>query len=265
RRACVYAFEAGKSGGPRAHLVHSRLPTNARPPPRRRPRPFARAGSGGPEKGADRPISPAGAVGTSVRVFPGRKRGLSVRKAWFCCALVGVAVLSSALTAVLLPRRQVVVVAATAKAAEADRVRHVTKLPRRVSGTAPARHRPVHRKARRHATPAATHITHGPTVTPSLYERTTSPKILRAQGCRAGRVRTKGLVVLDFGKLAYRPRRGGYGTVTFANRFASNRSLGWAVKSYARGYSQCLPKFSHAHITLALGTSNFDQDVPSTY
>src|SRR5262249_4538874 len=122
RRACVYAFEAGKSGGPRAHLVHSRLPTNARPPPRRRPRPFARAGSGGPEKGADRPISPAGAVGTSVRVFPGRKRGLSVRKAWFCCALVGVAVLSSALTAVLLPRRQVVVVAATAKAAEADRV-----------------------------------------------------------------------------------------------------------------------------------------------
>jgi hypothetical protein len=120
-------------------------------------------------------------------------------------------------------------------------------------------------QVRRHAVPAATHITHGPTVTPSLYERTTSPKILRAQGCRAGRALTNGLVVLDFGKLAYRPRRGGYGTVTFANRFASNRSLGWAVRSYARGYSQCLPKSSHAHITLALGTSNSDQDVPSTY
>src|SRR2546421_595698 len=62
-----------------------------------------------------------------------------------------------------------------------------------------------------------------------------------------------------------RARRGGYGPVTFADRFASNRAVGWAVKSYARGYSECLPKHSHAHITLALGTSNYDQDVPSTY
>ena len=74
-----------------------------------------------------------------------------------------------------------------------------------------------------------------------------------------------GLVVLDFGKLAYRPRRGGYGTVTFANRFASNRSVGWAAKAYARGYSECISKSSRASITLALGTSNYDQDVPSTY
>ena len=93
-------------------------------------------------------------------------------------------------------------------------------------------------------------------MTPSLYERTTSPKILRGQGCRAGRARVSGLVVLDFGKLTYRPRRGGYGTLTFADRFASNRSVGWAVKSYARGYSECISDSSRAHITLALGTSN---------
>ena len=178
-----------------------------------------------------------------------------MRKWWYCCALVGVAILSSALTAALLPRREVVVAAAAAKtvktAKRAIRQR-LFRIPHRVTGTIPAQ-------------PAATPITHGPTVTPSLYERTTSPPILRAQGCRAGRALTNGLVVLDFGKLAYRPRRGGYGTVTFANRFASNRAVGWAVKSYARGYSECLPKHSHGHITLALGTSNYDQDVPSTY
>jgi hypothetical protein len=189
-----------------------------------------------------------------------------VRKAWFCCALIGVAILSSALTAAFLPGRQVVVVAAAkaAKPATTAVGRRVSKLPRRVPGTAAA-HSHVGKKAHRKVVPSATPITHGPTVTPSLYERTTSPKILRAQGCRAGRALTSGLVVLDFGKLAYRPRRGGYGTVTFADRFASNRSVGWAVKSYARGYSQCLPKRSHAHITLALGTSNYDQDVPSTH
>jgi hypothetical protein len=114
-------------------------------------------------------------------------------------------------------------------------------------------------------TPAATHITHGPTVTPSLYEGTTGILVLRGQGCRAGRARTNGLVVLDFGKLTYRPNRGGYGTITFADRFASLRAVTWAAKSYARGYSQCLPKRSAAHIMLALGTSNYDQDVPSTF
>jgi hypothetical protein len=101
---------------------------------------------------------------------------------------------------------------------------------------------------------------------PSLYERTTSIKVLRAQGCVAGRKQTAGLVVLDFGKLDYERSRGGYGTITFADRFATNRAITWAVKSYARGYSQCLPKSSKAKITLARGTSNYGQaSVPSTY
>jgi hypothetical protein len=100
---------------------------------------------------------------------------------------------------------------------------------------------------------------------PSMYEYTTSVRALRSQGCTAGRKSTHGLVVLDFGKLAFRSRRGGYGTVTFANRFASNRSITWAMKSYAHGYSACLPRRSHAHIILARGTSNYSSRVPSPY
>jgi hypothetical protein len=181
-----------------------------------------------------------------------------MRKAWYCCALLGVAVLSSGVTAAVLPRRQVTIVTTVVKSLPVRLERR--SLPSLVSGKVEA----GRRKSRR-IEPSATPITHGPTVTPSLYERTISPPILRGQGCRAGRARTDGLVVLDFGKLAFRPRRGGYGTVTFADRFASNRAVGWAVKSFAHGYSQCLPKSARAHITLALGTSNYDQDVPSTY
>ena len=182
-----------------------------------------------------------------------------MRKVWYFCTLLGVAMLSSGLTAALLPRRQVTVVAAVPKPVPV-RLERVS-LPKRVAGRVGAkRHKTIRR-----IVPSATPIRHGPTVTPSLYERTISPPVLRAQGCRAGHARTSGLVVLDFGKLAYRPHRGGYGTVTFADRFASNRAVGWAAKSYARGYSDCLPKHSRAHITLALGTSNYDQDVPSTY
>jgi hypothetical protein len=99
---------------------------------------------------------------------------------------------------------------------------------------------------------------------PSLYERTTSLSVLRAQGCAAGRRGTTGLVVLDFGKPEYRARAG-YGTVTFADHFASNTAINWAVQSYALGYSRCLSRGSHAHITLARGTSNYSIDLPSPY
>jgi hypothetical protein len=190
-----------------------------------------------------------------------------VRKLWYSSALLGVATVSSGLTAAFLPRSTVVVPATpvTVKAAPAR-----LALPKRVAGTAPAPKQAkteakTVKKVVAKPRPAATHITHGSTVTPSLYEATTSVSILRAQGCRAGRARTNGLVVLDFGKLAYYPRRGGYGTITFADRFASNRSVTWAGKSFAHGYSECLPAGSRSHITLALGTSNYSLDVPSTF
>ena len=100
---------------------------------------------------------------------------------------------------------------------------------------------------------------------PSLYEHTTSVKVLRRQGCAAGRDRVNGLVVLDFGKPEVRAAHGGYGTITFADRFASNTAITWAVQSYAIGYQRCVPKNSNARITLARGTSNYGIDVPSAY
>jgi hypothetical protein len=100
-------------------------------------------------------------------------------------------------------------------------------------------------------------------VTPSLYERTTSPQVLREQGCNAGRNHVQGIVILDYGMPAY--RRSGYGTVTFAGRFASNTSITWALKSYAIGYSRCLHKGAAATVVLARGTSNYGIDVPSAY
>jgi hypothetical protein len=102
-----------------------------------------------------------------------------------------------------------------------------------------------------------------PRTTASLYERTTAPALLHEQGCRAGRQRTSGLVILDFGRLAVRP--GGYGTITFSDRWASNTSITWALRSYARGYVRCLPRRSTASITLVRGTSNYFPTVPSTY
>jgi hypothetical protein len=187
---------------------------------------------------------------------------------WYCCGLVAVAVLSSGITAATLgPGQTARPVAAPAPAPLVEPVvfravpawAHVIVRPTRKALVKPA---PPRHPAKRRVT--ATHILRGPTVTPSLYEHTASTTIVRGQGCRAGRARTSGLVVLDFGKLSYMPRRGGYGTITFANRFASDTTVGWAAKSYARGYSQCLPKGSEAHIILAIGTSNYDQDVPST-
>src|SRR5437868_3190451 len=122
-----------------------------------------------------------------------------------------------------------------------------------------------HAGARRHAKvrpqPRGRH--HRLRATSSLYERTTSTAVLRRQGCRAGGNRTTGLVILDFGKLTY--RHGTYGTLHFGGRFASNRAITWAMKAYAAGYSRCLPRWAHARISLARGTSNYWPTVPSTY
>jgi len=60
-------------------------------------------------------------------------------------------------------------------------------------------------------------------------------------------------------------RRGGYGTVTFARRFASNTSITWALKAYAVGYVRCLPEGARSQIVLARGTSNYGIAVPSAY
>lgn len=97
----------------------------------------------------------------------------------------------------------------------------------------------------------------------SLYERTTKQWILRHQGCAAGRSNLNGIVILDFGKLAYNGHT--YGTILFSDRFVGNRLITRAMLAYAAGYNRCLPKGSLARISLARGTSNYHPAVPSAY
>src|SRR5581483_9183252 len=59
--------------------------------------------------------------------------------------------------------------------------------------------------------------------------------------------------------------RGGYGTILFSGRFASNHKITRAMLRYAAGYDSCLPRGSTAFIALARGTSNYHPTVPSAY
>jgi hypothetical protein len=102
-----------------------------------------------------------------------------------------------------------------------------------------------------------------PRVTVSLYERTTSPPVLRKQGCTAAKRDVGGIVILDFGQPAYNGHT--YGTNLFSGRFAGNREITRAMLAYAGGYVYCLRQGSAARITLARGTSNYRPQVPSAY
>ena len=97
----------------------------------------------------------------------------------------------------------------------------------------------------------------------SIYEHTIHPWILAAQGCSAARRHENGVVVLDFGKPAF--ERGGYGTLLFSGRFATNHRITAAMLAYAHGYARCLPRASTAAIEMARGTSNYHPAVPSAY
>jgi hypothetical protein len=97
----------------------------------------------------------------------------------------------------------------------------------------------------------------------SIYERTTKPWILGAQGCSAARRHETGIVVLDFGKPAFKHH--GYGVILFSGRYADNHHVTTAMVGYARGYVRCLAEASNATIELARGTSNYHPAVPSAY
>jgi hypothetical protein len=171
-----------------------------------------------------------------------------MRKVLHGLALVGAGLVGAGVATAVRPGGTVVLVPAVAPAHAVAVVRHATSDRRRAHAAADGR------KARQPMPPR-------PRASRSLYERTTSPTVLRQQGCHAGHVQTNGVVVLDFGKLAHHHHS--YGTITFSGRFASNRAVTWALKSYARGYTSCLPRRSKASITLARGTSNYNPTVPS--
>ena len=97
----------------------------------------------------------------------------------------------------------------------------------------------------------------------SLYERTASSSMLRAQGCHAAKRGVGGIVILAFGQPAYNGHT--YGTNLFSGRFAGNKAITRAMFAYAYGYTRCLKGGSALQIALARGTSNYHPQVPSAY
>ena len=130
------------------------------------------------------------------------------------------------------------------------RLQTLQKFPRNPK---PPRRKPVHVRPAEH--PRATTL--------SIYEHTAKPWILGAQGCSAARRHETGIVVLDFGKPAFKHH--GYGVILFSGRYADNHHVTTAMVGYARGYVRCLPQGSTATIEVARGTSNYHPAVPSAY
>jgi hypothetical protein len=128
-------------------------------------------------------------------------------------------------------------------------------------GQATKRQAPKPKAKAKQAQPRPKHPLQATTL--SLYEHTTQPRFLAHQGCYAARRHESGVVVLDFGKPAF--EHGGYGTLLFSGRFATNRRITNAMFGYAHGYVSCLPEGSTATIELARGTSNYHPAVPSAY
>jgi hypothetical protein len=122
--------------------------------------------------------------------------------------------------------------------------------------------RQAHPQPVRHHAPARS-VERQQGTTLSIYEQTAKPWVLSAQGCSAARRHERGIVILDFGKPAF--KRHGYGTILFSGHFALNHKITTAMVGYARGYVSCLPHGSKARITLARGTSNYSPSVPSAY
>jgi hypothetical protein len=99
--------------------------------------------------------------------------------------------------------------------------------------------------------------------TNSLYESDAKRPRLALQGCAAARRHERGVVILDFGKPSYAHHA--YGTIDFSGRFISNHTITMGMYAWARGYVNCLPRRSRAHVTLARGTSNYHPYGPSVW
>jgi hypothetical protein len=134
----------------------------------------------------------------------------------------------------------------------------LTEFPR--NPTPPHRAKHVHRQAAKRQPRSLSRLR---ATTLSIYEHRAKRSVLVAQGCSAAHRHENGVVVLDFGKPAF--EHGGYGTIVFSGRFATNHKITAAMLGYARGYVSCLPETSTASIELARGTSNYHPAVPSAY
>jgi hypothetical protein len=91
-------------------------------------------------------------------------------------------------------------------------------------------------------------------VTTSQYEHTVSPAVLNQQGCNAGKAKKTGIVILDFGRPAF--KNGVYGTLLFSGDFAWNGPINQAVEAYISGYMQCRPNTLKGMLSVARGTND---------
>jgi len=105
-----------------------------------------------------------------------------------------------------------------------------------------------------------------PLATRSWYEPTTDTATTYAQGCSQASgwlPGARGVVVLDFGRLAHSKTLKSYGTYDFSRHFAPNAALLAATESYAQGFHACRIAGFAGRLELAIGTSNYDPGASS--
>src|SRR4051812_18150268 len=105
--------------------------------------------------------------------------GVYMRMLLYCCGLAAAGLVGAGIMATVRPPVRVVVVAPTVHAIAPSH-------GRRAKPAANVARAVVKPKPRPPARLAVRRLPH-PRATPSLYERTTAPAVLRRQGCRAGR------------------------------------------------------------------------------
>jgi hypothetical protein len=98
----------------------------------------------------------------------------------------------------------------------------------------------------------------------SVYMRTTRQRVMDGLGCRHGRESRHthaddGIVVLAFGKPMH--RAGQYGASLFGVSFRPVGLIERGVRSYIEGYARCGHRTPGASAVVAVGTSNFGDQV----
>jgi hypothetical protein len=99
----------------------------------------------------------------------------------------------------------------------------------------------------------------------SMYVTTTRVASARRRGCgfarRVNRNRAlrDSIVIMDFGRQARRRRT--FGVSLFGHGFRSTRAIGAVAEWYAAGFDSCIRRTDHAHLVLAVGTSNYGSQI----
>lgn len=91
-----------------------------------------------------------------------------------------------------------------------------------------------------------------PAHTRSYYEASANPAVLYRQGVAAGKVAAQGIVILDFGRPAYKAAE--YGTVGYRGKFMTLAAITRAVQRYITGYFRYAPRYTT--LDVAVGTNN---------